>query len=165
MWIRANLVLGASGQSTHHGSSKALSSRLDRARFHQIRSESEAIVIGGATARIEPYAKTPIRLIILSASGNIPDAVRANPMAEIWNLSPDKAITLLREQGAERILIEAGRSIIHYLAERSLLDGIYLTQNNLDIGENAIDLETITQGMRLVSAEDGDGESYLFYSK
>jgi riboflavin biosynthesis pyrimidine reductase len=165
MWIRANLVLGASGQTTFEGNSKALSSRFDRTRFHNIRSECQVILIGGETARREPYAKTPTRLIILSSSGEIPDSVRANPLAEIWNVSPQVAISKLKNEGVERVLIEAGRTMILHLAQLHLLDGIYITQTNSDIGENSIDVELITQGMKLVSAEDSDGESFFFYSK
>ena len=164
MWIRANLVLGADGQSTFEGSSKALSSRFDRARFHAIRAESQVILIGGNTARIEPYAKTPVRLIILSKSGQIPSTVAANPDAEIWNLYPADAIHKLREEGVERILIEAGVSIIKELSAHNLLDGIFITQTNFDKGENILDLEAITKNMEIESVEDSEGESFIYYS-
>lgn len=165
MWIRANLVLGASGQTTFHGTSKGLSSRFDRARFHEIRAQSQAIVIGGETARREPYAKTPVRLIILSNSGDIPEAVRTNPLAEVWELSPVLAIAQLRNQGVERILVEAGKSMLFEMSKAGLLDGIYLTQTTSEIGENPLDIEWLTRDMEMVSAEDSDGESFIFYSK
>jgi len=164
-WIRANLVLGADGQSTYEGSSKALSSRFDRARFHAIRAESQVILIGGNTARIEPYAKTPVRLIVLSKSGNIPSAVADNPAAEIWDLSPAQAIHRLHNEGIERILIEAGISIIQELCSQNILDGIFITQTNFDKGENVVDLEAITKNMEIESVEDCEGESFIYYSR
>jgi riboflavin biosynthesis pyrimidine reductase len=91
--------------------------------------------------------------------------VRANPLAEIWDVSPEEAISKLHNEGVERVLIEAGRTMILHLAQLHLLDGIYITQTNSEIGENSIDVELITQGMELVSAEDSDGESFFFYSK
>ena len=165
MWIRANLVLGAQGQSTYQGSSKGLSSRFDRARFHQIRGESQVILIGGQTARHEPYAKTPMPLVILSGSGDIPTAVRANPDVRIWNCSPSEAIAQLRAEGLTKILVEAGGLILQQLSEANLLDGLYLTQTNSDIGEKRIDVEQLTCHMELVSVEDSDGESFFFYSR
>jgi len=163
MWVRANLVLGAGGQSTFDGSSKALSSRFDRARFHAIRADAQAILIGGNTARVEPYGKTPVRLIVLSKSGDLPSAVVANPVAEIWALSPADAIAKLRYEGVERILVEAGPSIVTELSSQNLLDGIYLTQTNFNKGENVIDIEAITTNMMMESVEDSEGESFIYY--
>ena len=165
MWIRANLVLGADGQSTFEGSSKSLSSRFDRARFHSIRGQSQAILIGGNTARIEPYGRTPVRLIVLSKSGEIPELVKKNPAAEIWNLSPAQAISKLRSEGVERILVEAGASIVQELSTQNLLDGIYVTHTNFDKGENIIDIAAITENMVIESAEDNDGESFIYYAR
>ena len=164
MWIRANLVLGAAGQSTFEGSSKALSSRFDRARFHAIREDAQVILIGGNTARTEPYGKTPVRLILLSRSGEVPSTVSANPSVEIWALSPAQAIAKLRNEGVQRILIEAGASIVAELSSQHLLDGIYLTQTNFDKGENAVDIEEITKNMEIKSVEDSEGESFIYYS-
>ena len=64
--ISLSLVLGADGSLTKNGSSRALSSAGDRQRFLALRRECGAIVIGGETARAEPYERTPAPLIILS---------------------------------------------------------------------------------------------------
>jgi riboflavin biosynthesis pyrimidine reductase len=165
MWIRANLVLGAGGQSTFEGTSKALSSRFDRAKFHAIRADAQAILIGGNTARIEPYGKTPVRLIVLSKSGDIPNSITANSSAEIWALSPAEAIAKLRGEGVERILVEAGPSIVAELSSQNLLDGLYLTQTNFDKGENAVDIEAITANMVMESVEDSEDESFIYYGR
>lgn len=165
MWIRANLVLGAGGQSTFEGTSKALSSRFDRAKFHAIRADAQAILIGGNTARIEPYGKTPVRLIVLSKSGDIPNSVTANSSAEIWTLAPAEAIAKLRGEGVERILVEAGPSIVAELSSQNLLDGLYLTQTNFDKGENAVDIEAITANMVMESVEDSEDESFIYYGR
>jgi riboflavin biosynthesis pyrimidine reductase len=86
MRITANLVIGADGATVLEGSSKALSSQADRSRFHALRERASTILIGGNTARNEPYAKTPVPLVIVSASNQIPKEVRNNPLADIWNI-------------------------------------------------------------------------------
>ena len=56
----ANLIVGKSGATTLAGSSIPLSDDEDRRRFKQLREESDLIIIGGNTARREPYKRTPI---------------------------------------------------------------------------------------------------------
>ena len=75
MRVLANLVLGSDGSTTLDGSSKALSSASDRKRFHELRTLASAILIGGNTARTEPYASTPVPLVVVTRSGEIPESV------------------------------------------------------------------------------------------
>ena len=77
--IELSLVIGADGSLVKKGSSREISSTADRQRFLALRRGFDAIVIGGQTARMEPYERTPIPLIILSRSL----AKHANPKAEI----------------------------------------------------------------------------------
>jgi len=65
----------------------------------------------------------------------------------------------------ERILVEAGPSIVTELSSQNLLDGIYLTQTNFDKGENVIDIEAITANMTMESVEDAEGESFIYYCR
>ena len=162
--VAANLVLGASGQTTLDGRSAGLSSRFDRARFHEIRKQADVIVIGGATARTEPYGSTPVRLIVLSRSGDIPAKVRENPLAEVWSLSPLEAISRLIDEGATSILIEGGANFIRECSQHGLLNALHLTQSNTDLGENPLEVSEITRGMELINADDSEGESYFFYA-
>ena len=92
MSVLANLVLGSDGSTSLDGSSKSLSSTEDRRRFHELRTRASAILIGGNTARTEPYATTPVPLVVITRSGNIPESVRGNPKAQIWELDPVSAI-------------------------------------------------------------------------
>jgi hypothetical protein len=57
-----------------------------------MRKEFDVILIGGETARNEPYGKTPIPLVVISRSSTVPVMVAANPMLNLWNISPEVAI-------------------------------------------------------------------------
>jgi hypothetical protein len=62
----ANLIVGSDGSTTANNSSIGLSTDDDRLRFKQLRSKSDLILIGGNTARREPYKRTPVPLYILT---------------------------------------------------------------------------------------------------
>ena len=58
-WLRANMVSSADGAATLEGATKALSSETDRHVFALLRTLSDVIVVGAATAREEHY--NPVR--------------------------------------------------------------------------------------------------------
>ncbi|NDD79304.1 MAG: pyrimidine reductase, partial [Actinobacteria bacterium] len=66
--VSANLIVGSDGSTSINGSSMGLSNDEDRRRFQQLRQKSDLIVIGGNTARREPYKRTPVPLYILTHS-------------------------------------------------------------------------------------------------
>ena len=82
MPIIANLILGRDGGTSIRGRSAPLSSSSDRKRFHELRAMSDAIVIGGETARCEPYGKTPVPLIVVTRSQEVPGAAHASAFSQ-----------------------------------------------------------------------------------
>jgi riboflavin biosynthesis pyrimidine reductase len=58
-WLRANMVSSADGAATLGGATKALSSEADRHVFALLRTLSDVILVGAATAREEHY--NPVR--------------------------------------------------------------------------------------------------------
>ena len=58
-WLRANMVSSADGAASLGGATKALSSEADRHVFALLRTLSDVIVVGAATAREEHY--NPVR--------------------------------------------------------------------------------------------------------
>jgi len=58
-WLRANMVSSAAGAATLGGATKALSSETDRHVFALLRTLSDVILVGAATARQEHY--NPVR--------------------------------------------------------------------------------------------------------
>ena len=64
--VTANLIVGKDGSTSKSGSSIPLSTQEDRVRFNALRLKNDLILIGGNTARREPYKRTPIPLYILT---------------------------------------------------------------------------------------------------
>ncbi|MEJ6626983.1 MAG: dihydrofolate reductase family protein [Actinomycetes bacterium] len=161
MSVLANLVLGSDGSTTLDGSSKSLSSANDRRRFHELRALASAILIGGNTARNEPYATTPIPLVVITKSGLIPESVRANPIAQIWELDPISAIARARDEFGENVLVEGGMKLIQELLIANKIDELYLTLSDKSGGENIYDLSALTRDFTVESSEKSGGETFL----
>ena len=153
--VIANLVVSASGATSKDGSSVGLSSPADRQRFHELRKQSDAILIGGSTARREPYKKTPIPLFIITHS-----LVRLQPknqLAKQLNLPPKLALTeisnFFANKESAQILVEAGPKLLTQMIEEGLIQTLYLTINHGATGENAIDLQELVKTFKLISSE------------
>ena len=161
MRVLANLVLGSDGSTTLDGSSKALSSATDRKRFHELRAQASAILIGGNTARSEPYSTTPVPLAVITRSGDIPESVRGNPKAQIWELDPISAIKKAGEEFGGNILVEGGINLVQELLIANQIDELYLTLSKKSGGENVYDLSALTRDFTVESSEKIDGETFL----
>ncbi len=161
MRVLANLVLGSDGSTTLDGSSKALSSVTDRKRFHELRALASAILIGGNTARTEPYATTPVPLVVITRTGDIPDSIRGNPKAQIWELDPISAIKKASDEFDGNILVEGGINLIQELLIANQIDELFLTLSNKSGGENVYDLSAITRDFTVESSEKIHGETFL----
>ena len=161
MRVLANLVLGSDGSTTLDGSSKALSSASDRKRFHELRALASAILIGGNTARTEPYASTPVPLVVITRSGEIPASVRSNPKAQIWELDAVSAANRAGEEFGGNILVEGGMRLVQELLIANQIDELYLTLSNKSGGENVYDLIALTRDFTVESSEKVEGETFL----
>jgi len=125
----ANILLGFDESTAHDGSSKPLTFSADRKRFHEIRAMSDAIIIGGETARSEPYERTPVPLIVLSRSLDTGTA-KTNPLAISWNQDISSAISRAKERFS-CILIEGGISLLMPALEGRDVDTLYITLSML----------------------------------
>ena len=161
MSVLANLVLGSDGSTSLDGSSKSLSSTEDRRRFHELRTRASAILIGGNTARTEPYATTPVPLVVITRSGNIPESVRGNPKAQIWELDPVSAIEKAQKEFGGHVLVEGGMGLVEELLVRNQIDELYLSLSKKSGGENVYDLSALTRDFTVESSEKIDGETFL----
>ncbi len=161
----ANLVMGADGSTSIRGSSSALSSKLDRLRFHELRKRASVILIGGNTARNEPYAKTPLPLVILTLKNQIPDEVLANPNLEVWQLDPVEAVAKAQIEFPGNILIEGGINLLVKLLAAELIDELYLTINSQAGGENIYDLNQLTREFTITSSEKSGDDNFLILIK
>ena len=161
MSVLANLVLGSDGSTSLDGSSKSLSSTEDRRRFHELRTRASVILIGGNTARTEPYATTPVPLVVITRSGNIPESVRGNPKAQIWELDPVSAIEKAQKEFGGHVLVEGGMGLVEELLVRNQIDELYLSLSKKSGGENVYDLSALTRDFTVESSEKIDGETFL----
>lgn len=167
--VSANLIVGIDGSTTANGSSIGLSNDEDRQRFHQLRGESDLILIGGNTARREPYKRTPIPLYILTHS-----KVKLQPknqLAKQFQLTPKQ---LLEEVGGKfessselpiKLLVEAGPKLLLEMITQSLVDYLYLTVSLNKKGENKVDIDELTKGFRLVRNEVKIDYEFRYYEK
>jgi riboflavin biosynthesis pyrimidine reductase len=153
--VIANLVVSSTGATSKNGSSVGLSSPADRQRFHDLRKQSDAILIGGSTARREPYKKTPIPLFIITHS-----LVRLQPknqLAKQVNLPPQLALTeisnFFADKESAQILVEAGPKLLTQMIQERLIQTLYLTINHGVTGENIIDLKELVKNFKLISSE------------
>ncbi len=167
--VSANLIVGIDGSTTASGSSIGLSNDEDRQRFHQLRGESDLILIGGNTARREPYKRTPIPLYILTHS-----KVKLQPknqLAKQFQLTPKQ---LLEEVGSKfeitselpiKLLVEAGPKLLLEMISQSLVDYLYLTVSLNKKGENKVDIDELTKDFRLVRNETKKDYEFRYYEK
>jgi riboflavin biosynthesis pyrimidine reductase len=158
--IIATLVVGSDGSTTKDGSSRGVSSSTDRTRFLARRRSVDAILIGGNTARTEPYHKTPVPVVVVSTS--MANALADNRQAYWWNASPSVAIERARRLFGQTILIEAGQSIILELISLNMIDRLELSVTPVTGGEDRIDIKELLSHFTSVSNES-EGET-VFYT-
>lgn len=158
--IIATLVVGSDGSTSKDGSSRGVSSSADRTRFLERRRSVDAILIGGNTARGEPYHKTPVPVVVVSTS--MANALADNHQAYWWNASPSVAIERARKLFGPTILIEAGQSIIAELISLDMIDRLELSVTPITGGEDRIDIKGLLGNFPLVSRET-EGET-VFYT-
>ena len=162
--IVGNLLLSHAGRAVREGSSKALSFPADRRRFHQLRSQADLILIGGNTARNEPYGTTPVPLLVLSRSALAP-SIASNHHASVLNSSLAQALSHI-DHGFRSILLEAGPSLIKEALEAKLIDTFYLTISNTEGDADAprYDLSSALGTYVLIEEEPVDGGTFFTYS-
>ena len=134
MSIVTTIVVGTDGSSTLRGSSTEVTSAADRATFLQRRRTVDCIIIGGNTARNEPYSKTPVPLVIVSKQAH-PHL----PKAHVWNIDPKDAVDKARKEFGENILIEGGASFISYLLDHNVVDVLELSVTPASGGADILD--------------------------
>jgi riboflavin biosynthesis pyrimidine reductase len=166
----ANLIVGKDGSTTTNNSSIGLSTDEDRARFKQLRSKSDLILIGGNTARREPYKKTPIPLYILTHA-----KVRLQPKNQLAKQFSMNITELLSEISSNfpptesnspiNLLVEAGPILLKQMIDLSLIQNLYLTKNLEKDGENKISIEELVKPFKLITSERVGSCEFMHYQK
>lgn len=99
-----------------------------RVRVHQLRAESDAIVVGAGTiAADNPEltvrhvdGKSP-RRIVLSRSGSVPATAKVQP-CEVWSGSLDELLDSLGSEGVIQLMVEGGATIATAFHEQHLIN-------------------------------------------
>ena len=119
MTVTVTLVTGSDGSTTKGGNSAGVSSAADRTSFLARRRAADCILIGGNTARTEPYQRTPVPVVVISRS--LINPLANNRLAHCWNLTPVKALDRAIKTFGPNVHVEAGASIIDELLSACLL--------------------------------------------
>ena len=156
----ATLVVGSDGSTSKESRSAGVSSPEDRKAFLQRRREVDVIIVGGNTARHEPYNRTPVPLVVISRS--LVNPVQGNHLALLWNCSPVMAVEKARALFGEKILIEGGISMINELLEHKKIDQLELSVTSATGGENTVDINHLLSHFSQIERRE-DSET-VFYS-
>jgi len=159
MAVFSSLVVGGDGSTTKGGNSGGIASGVDRSAFLTRRRSADFLLIGGQTARTEPYHRTPVPVVISSRS--MISALADNRLAHWWNLSPTAALAKGIKQFGPNVLVESGPKIINELIANKVLDGIYLSVTSVVGGQNPIDIEKLLANFQEVKREEIDGTSFI----
>lgn len=161
MTVTLTLVSGSDGSTSKGGNSAGVSSAADRTSFLARRRAADCILIGGNTARTEPYQRTPVPVVVISRS--LINPLANNRLAHCWNLTPVKALDRAIKTFGPNVHVEAGASIIDELLSAGRVDALELSITEVLDGEDKVDLakllsyfsqqsEKIADGTRLISA-------------
>jgi riboflavin biosynthesis pyrimidine reductase len=159
MAVFASLVVGADGSTSKGGNSRGIASGIDRTTFLARRRSADFLLIGGATARTEPYHRTPVPVVISSRS--LISALADNRLAHWWNLSPTQALARGKKLFGPNVLVESGPAIINELIANGVLDGIYLSVTSVIGGESPIGIEKLLGNFQEIEQEMIDGTNFI----
>jgi riboflavin biosynthesis pyrimidine reductase len=158
--IVATLVVGSDCSTSKESRSAGVSSVADRQVFLQRRREVDCIIIGGNTARHEPYNRTPVPLVVISRS--LVNPVQGNHLALLWNCSPEQAVKKARIQFGDKILIEGGISMINELIDHGVIDQLELSVTPASGGDERIDWKELLARFSHCTSREVEGTT--FYS-
>jgi riboflavin biosynthesis pyrimidine reductase len=159
MSVFASLVVGADGSTSKNGSSSGISSGADRTNFLARRRNADFLLIGGQTARTEPYHRTPVPVVV--ASRSMLNALANNRLAHWWNLSPVSALEKGRKKFGPNVLVEAGPRLINELIKARVLDGIYLSITSVIDGDDVINIEELLSNFASVERDEIEGTLFI----
>jgi len=163
MAVIATLVVGADGSTTKDGSSQGVTSGADRAHFLVHRRLADCIIIGGNTARTEPYLRTPVPVVVISRQPNNPLA--SNPLAHCWDLSPVAGLAKAIETFGPRVHVEAGAAMISELIAAGRIDQLELSITSVTGGEIKINIEALLGAFTTREEKIIDGTRFISASK
>jgi len=159
MTVTVTLVAGSDGSTSKGGNSSGVSSQADRTSFLLRRRSADCILIGGKTARTEPYHRTPVPVVVISRT--LINPLSSNRLAHCWNLSPVAALDRAIKTFGPNIHIEAGISIIEELIAANRVDALELSITNIAGGDDQIDIPKLLSHFPHQSEKTIDGTRFI----
>ncbi len=163
MTVTVTLVTGSDGSTSKGGNSAGVSSAADRTSFLARRRAADCILIGGNTARTEPYQRTPVPVVVISRS--LINPLANNRLAHCWNLTPVKALDRAIKTFGPNVHVEAGASIIDELLSAGRVDALELSITEVSGGEDKVDLAKLLSHFSQQSEKIADGTRFISASK
>ena len=159
MAVYATLVIGCDGSTSKNGSSREIATGADRSEFLERRRTVDFILIGGQTARCEPYHRTPVPVVV--ASRSMINALADNRNAYWWNCSPQEALARGIKKFGSNVLVEAGANLILELIEARVLDGIFLSITPHSGGDEKIDYRNLISNFTEVTTREVEDTQFI----
>jgi riboflavin biosynthesis pyrimidine reductase len=159
MTVTVTLVAGSDGSTSKGGNSAGVSSAADRTSFLARRRAADCILIGGNTARTEPYQRTPVPVVVISKS--LINPLANNRLAHCWNLTPVKALDRAIKTFGPNVHVEAGASIIDELLSAGRVDALELSITEVSGGEDTVDLAKLLSYFSQQSEKTVDGTRFI----
>jgi riboflavin biosynthesis pyrimidine reductase len=125
----------------------------------QRRRGADCIIIGGNTARTEPYQRTPVPVVVLSRA--LINPLTGNRLAHCWNLSPVKALDKAIEAFGSRVHIEAGATVLEELVAAGRIDELELSITAVTDGEDKLDVEKFLTHFAIIKDQSLDGTRFI----
>ena len=163
MTVTVTLVSGSDGSTSKGGNSAGVSSAADRTSFLARRRAADCILIGGNTARTEPYQRTPVPVVVISRS--LINPLANNRLAHCWNLTPVKALDRAIKTFGPNVHVEAGASIIDELLSAGRVDALELSITEVSGGEDKVDFAKLLSYFSQQSEKIVDGTRFISASK
>ena len=128
-WVVCKLAMTLDGRTAApDATSKWITGPLARADVHQLRAESDAILVGAGTVRADDPALTvreadgrDPRRIVLGSVGGLPEGARIMP-AEVFGGDPESLLDQLGAEGVIQLLVEGGATVAGDWHRRGLID-------------------------------------------
>ena len=159
MPVIVTLVAGADGSTSKNGNSAGVTTAIDRTEFLTRRRSADCIIIGGNTARTEPYQRTPVPVVVLSRS--LVNPLPHNRLAHCWNLSPVEALTKAIKTFGPTVHIEAGASIIEELMKAGKIDQLELSITSVTDGDGKINIEKLLSYFTTFEEAEREGTRFI----
>ena len=161
MAVIASLVVGANHATSKDGSSRALSTPVDRERFLRRHRAASAFIIGKKSALAENYQGASVPIFVYSRSST-PLHFDHPLMQQITvdrNLRDITQLIDLRIHGD--IVVEAGPSLLMALVEEGVVDILELSISPIEGDGDFIDVEKLLEYFAVESEEEVDGTRLL----